>query len=367
MSKFTLWKGLGKKSKDYKFVDRIVSEQYRRGGVEFWIHKYLGPETQTANGDATLTNTATSQSIIPELDIQDVLNMEIRDRTYDPDIYSLMGHYQITDNDFGLTLAGMTITNDTLSITFHLNDMVNQIGRKLMMGDVIEVIHLRDDLVLGSDIAVSKFYVVDEGTRPAEGWDPNWLSHIWRVRCQPISDTQEYRNILNLPPTDTNGDPIKTGNGPSTLADILSTYNKELAISDAIVAEAENQVQFRTFQPAHLYVLPADLDKPESIWAGDGIPPNGSKPVDSGESFPDAAIGSYFLRTDYQPPILYKKTDKRWKRIKIDYRQPWVPTNETLITFINNDSITTYTDDTTHPEKQNIRTAVKPKLDPDII
>ena len=140
-----------------------------------------------------------------------------------------------------------------------------------------------------------------------------------------------------------------------------------MAISDAIVAEAENQVPFRTFQPAHLYVLPADIDKPESIWAGDGIPPNGSKPVNSGESFPDAAIGSYFLRTDYKPPVLYKKTATRWQRVKIDYRQPWVPTNETLITFINNDAITTYTDGTVHPEKQNIRTAVKPKLDPDII
>jgi len=370
MPKLSIWKGVGVKTKDYQLIDRLVSEQYRIGGTEFWIHKYLGPATQVSNGDTTLTNSATSTSAFPELDIQDVLNMEIRDRNYETDIYVMRGHYQMSDNEFSLGQFGMFLNSDTLLITFHLNDMVNQIGRKLMSGDVIEVVHLRDDLVLGQDIAVSKFYVVEEGIRPAEGWSPTWWPHIWRVKCQPITDSQEFSQIFNAPATDAWGDPIPNndGNGNvTTVGDLLSTYNKELSISDAIVQEAENQVPFRNIQGTSYYVYQTDIDKPYSLWSGDGIPPNHSKPVPQGTVFPtDAAIGDYFLRTDYLPSVLYQRQSAKWVRIEVNYRTPWLPANEILKTFINNNSTTTYTDGTTAPEKQNIRTAIKPKLDPNI-
>ena len=74
--------------------------------------------------------------------------MENRDRKYDPDVFELRGVYNVSDNDFDLTQFGLFLTNDTLFISFHINDMVERMGRRLMPGDVIELPHLRDELYL---------------------------------------------------------------------------------------------------------------------------------------------------------------------------------------------------------------------------
>lgn len=367
MPPLTLWKGPNVKTNDYKLIDRLVGEQYRIGGTEFWIYKYLGPATA---GNAAVTGQVVTGEG-DEMIIQDALNMEIRDRKYDLDVYSLKGHYTVSDTEFDLRQFGLFLTNDTIFITFHMNQMVESLGRRLMSGDVIELLHQRDDLVTGLPYAVSKFYVVDEGSRPAEGFSPTWWPHIWRVKCSPITDAQEFKDILSRPVTDASGDPIP-GLGPDgrplTIGDIVSTYNAEITINDGILAEAESEVPFRNTQAAHFYVLVQDIEKPVVLWAGDGIPPNQSKPVNDGITFPlNPEIGDYFLRTDYSPSILYRRETNKWVRVEINWRQSWSPANRVLETFINNDNITTMQDGKTLPERANLRKAVKAKLDPDII
>jgi hypothetical protein len=366
MPPLSLWKGVNVKTNDYKFIDRIVAEQYRVGGAEFWIHKYLGP--------ATSGNVATSGQVVlgsDELVIQDALNMEIRDRKYDPDVYSLKGHYLVSDTEFDLRQFGLFLSNDTVFLTFHLNQMVESLGRRLMAGDVIEILHQRDDQVDGLPYAISKYYVVEEGTRPAEGYSQTWWPHIWRVKCNPITDSQEFKDILNRPATDASGDPIPgTGidGNPPTIGDLISTYPDELKINDAILAEAEAEVPFRNVQSAHFYVLHEDLNKPVILWAGDGIPPNQSKPVNNGITFPiNPEIGDYFLRTDYSPNILYRREQHKWVRCEVNWRQSWSPANRVLETFINNDKTTSLQDGSTIPERTNLRKAVKAKPDPDLI
>lgn len=361
MPPLSLWQGVGVKSKDFKFFDRQISSMYKIGGVEFWIHKYLGPAS---------TNTSTSMpKPTPELVIQDMVNMETRDRSYDKNVYSMKGHYSLQDTEFDLRQFGLFLSNETIFITFHLNDMVDNIGRKLMSGDVIEILNQRDDLVLGGTVAISKYYVVEEGTRPAEGYGPSWLPHIWRVKCNPMTDSQEFQDITQQPALDSSGDPVSNGNGGlSTLANLLSTYDTNLSINNAALTEAETNVPFRNIQGAHLYVLQGDLNKPVSIWAGDGIPPNESKPVNSGSVWPtNAKVGDYFLRTDYNLPILFERKSSSWVRVETDWRTPWVQGNRGLDSFINNTNTTTLADGTTINEQQALKDAVKPKLDPDIV
>lgn len=378
MPPLSLYKGAAVRTNDYRFFDRTISETYRVGGTEFNIHVYLGPTPQGSTGDFTQPNTAlaaanTGTSNV--LEIQDVLNMEIRNRSYDQDVVVLKGHYQISDTEFDLRQFGLFLSNDTIFITFHLNDMVNSIGRTLMSGDVIEIQHRRDDYALG-DFSLPKYYVVMEGARPAEGYSPTWWPHIWRVKCDPMPDTQEYRDILQKPATDLNGDPLPNPNGTSqlTLADILSTYNREIEISDQIVAQAIQEVPFRNLQGQQFYVLAGDINKPVSIFAGDGIPPNQSKPVQSGVSFPAGApAGTWLLRIDYTPPQLFQRVQLAdhqnvWKRHEIDYRTSWSPANTVLESFINNGNVsTTLQDGSVVPQRQDIRTVLKAKLDPDII
>lgn len=370
MPPLQLWKGVAVRTNDYKFIDRLVGEQYRVGGTEFYIHKMIGV-TDTTSMSVNLDKTGNDD---PALTIQDVLNMENRDRKYDQDVYGMFGHYQISDTEFDLRQFGLFLSNDTIFITFHLNNMVDNIGRKLMSGDVIEILHQRDDLITGSPAAVSKFYVVEEGTRPAEGYSPTWWPHLWRVKCNPITDSQEFNDILNKPLLDASGDPVTTTVDGCcdevTLGDIISTRDDELAINDAIVAEAEAEVMFRYFQAQHFYILPGE--RPgfigQDIWTGNGIPPNGSKPVENGRTWPSSPlIGDYFLRTDYNPPQLFKREANKWVREHTAWRNPWLPATQTLVSFINNTATTTLTDGTQIPQQQNLRTAVKPKLDPDII
>jgi hypothetical protein len=375
----TLWKGASVRTNDYKLFDRLIGEQYRVGGTEFSIHKYLGPKPSNVSGDFTQPNTALDAANSGQdnvLQISDVLNMEIRDRAYDQDVIALKGHYAVSDTEFDLRQFGLFLSNETIFITFHLNDMVNSIGRTLMSGDVIEIQHRRDDLALG-DFSLAKYYVVQEGARPAEGYSPTWWPHIWRVKCDPITDSQEYRDILQKPATDLNGDPIPNPNGTGTLtlADMLSTYNREIAINDQIVAQATLEVPFRNLQGQQFYVLEADLNKPVSILSMDGIPPNQSKPVTSAISFPAGApAGTYVLRVDYSPPQLYERVQLAdnsgaiWTNRQIDYRNSWTPSTSTLAGFINNGNVqSTLHNGVVVPQQQDLRTVLRAKLDPDII
>lgn len=369
MPPLTLWKGVAVKTNDYKFIDRVVAEQYRIGGTEFYIHRLIG--IIAADGSVNLDDTGAGD---PVLTIEDPANMESRNRKYDANVYSLKGHYQISDTEFDLKQFGLFLSNDTIFLTFHLNNMVDQIGRKLMSGDVVEIIHQRDDLILGSIAAVSKYYVIQEGTRPAEGYSPTWWPHIWRVKCTPITDSQEFKDILDAPILDASGDPVTDPNNCGkcvTLGDIISTRDDVDDINDAVVEEAEREVPFRYFQAQHFYILPCNNPNVvggQDIWTGAGIPPNGSKPVNNGRTWPEnPLIGDYFLRTDYNPPQLFQRESGKWIRIQTAWRSPWLPATETLVSFINNSNVTTLTDGTQVPQQQNLRKAVKAKLDPDII
>ena len=197
----------------------------------------MGPQAQQGNNDPSEPNygsgfevdNATNEEVNPEgiideTNIQDLLFMENRDRKYDPDIFELRGVYNVSDNDFDLTQFGLFLTNDTLFISFHINDMVEKLGRRLMPGDVIELPHLRDELLLSNDRdAINKFYVVQDAARGSEGFSQTWYPHIWRIKVAPLTDTQEYKDILG------------SAKDPDSLKNQVSAYKTELNISNAIV------------------------------------------------------------------------------------------------------------------------------------
>jgi hypothetical protein len=60
---------------------------YTVGGVDVYIHKYMGPIVDTSpnpgNNDATLPVYTSSDPMY----IEDLLLLENRDRAYDPDVY----------------------------------------------------------------------------------------------------------------------------------------------------------------------------------------------------------------------------------------------------------------------------------------
>lgn len=305
MAKITMWKP--QKTKDYHYMDRIIGEQFFVGGLGIHVHKYIGPYQTDKNttpskpnyieGDETdslsgeLTN---PEGIVNETKIQDLLFLENRDRKYDKNIYELKGVYNVGDNDFDLSQFGLLVTQDTFYMTFHINDMVNVLGRKLMSGDVLELPNLVEylGLEIGED-PIPKYYVVQDANRGGEGFSQTWWPHIWRVKIGPISDSQEYAGILNEP-------------GEQDRNDGLSVYKDTLNISDQVVKAAEQNADSYTVPLAeHLFGYDSVSDEAEfdqSIPVGDVFPNNPN-------------IGDYFVRTDFQPNRLFRWTGTVWQRL----------------------------------------------------
>ena len=321
MPRLSLWKP--QKGNDYKMIDRVIREHFNVGGTGVFIHKYLGPHAQANSTDSTQPD----NSVVRPNNIQDLLFLENRDRKYDADVYDMRGVYQVQDSDFDLTQFGAFLSNDTIYMTFHLNEMIDTLGRKLMSGDVLELPHQRDDTMLDmarvefttqpakkfrkgetitgatsgttatvvnynhsakvlrmvtdgdftvgetvtgtsstavGDVSayypegpqpINRYYVIEDAARGSEGYSPTWYPHIWRVKCTPLVDSPEFSDILG------------TGEQKDDLRNLISTYQSEIDIGDAIINQAQTEVPKPGYETAHLYVNKADQFIPGSLYA----------------------------------------------------------------------------------------------------
>lgn len=282
------------RTNDYQFFDRTISEMYTVGGLDIYVHKYLGPQTgDVGDTDATLPVYDSSNPLF----IEDLLLLENRDRAYDPDVYIMRGVYRTQDVDFDLTQFGLFLNNDTLFITFHYNDMIDTFGRKLMTGDVIEVPNLKDYNPLNKTLpqALPRYYVIQDANFASEGFSQTWLPHLWRVKATPMVNAQEYQQIVNKPFMPDNiwdpgnfypqGETVLDGNtyyvakknvppgtpitdtefwllvaDPATVSDKMSTRPKDLAINDAILTQAYAEVPYSGYDTVKFYILPTGPD-----------------------------------------------------------------------------------------------------------
>jgi hypothetical protein len=333
MPRLSLYKS--EKGPDFKFLDRIINEQFQVGGTDIYIHRYAGA-VAPATGASTPTTPNYSNTPIPELGIQDVLFMENRDRNYDPDVYVLRGIYTMQDLDFNLSQFGLFLSNDNIMMHFHLRGCVDSLGRKIMSGDVLELPHLKDEYALDdSTVALKRFYVVTDVSRPASGFSQTWYPHLLRAKCQPLVDTQEFSQILDADSGAEDG---------STLRDLLSTYKTSIAINNQIIEQANQDAPLSGYDDSNLFVIPTDsqglveyesasnttddastdtkdasfvLSSPKgkvyvSATSGNGTPPNGAI-FGSGINFPASpSKGQFYLRTDYLPNALFRFDGKNW-------------------------------------------------------
>jgi hypothetical protein len=282
--------------------------------------------------------------VLDETNIQDLLFLENRDRLYDPDVYELRGVYNVGDQDFDLTQFGLFLSADTIYVTFHINDMIQRMGRKLMAGDVLEFPHVRDDLLLDqSKPAVNKFYVVQDASRAAEGFSQTWFPHIWRIKASPMTDAQEYRDILQQ----------DADNGVDTLKDALSTYQAELKISKAIIAAGEKAV-------------PKYQDDTSNLVNNTTKSPvyDHGEQVGQGNSFPMApSQGDFFVRTDYMPNAMFVYRGTRWQRVS-EYNDTATMRDRVFNAgpFVNNTSTTVIGNEEV-PVRQALSQVIRPKTD----
>ncbi len=460
MPRLSLWKD-GAHTNDYKYMDRRISEMFTVGGTGILVHKYLGTTEQnlskttsgaqvapgatlafastadidlgmfvTASGvptgtkvaaktATTVTLSATTTAAVAAgasvkfytdaakpsytnqsaLNIQDLLFLENRDRKYDPDVYSMRGIYQVQDVTFDLSQFGMFLQTGTLFMVFHINDMVATLGRKLMPGDVIELMHLKDYYPLDDSlpVALKRYYVISDCNNAAEGYSATWWPHLWRCKINPLTDSQEYKDILNQIKLDI--DPITGNTGNVTLGSVSSIIGKYIEINDAILREAETNVPYSGYDISTLYIkstepgggpgdpsgVTADNDtstadgniintdagiaSPDATihgyLTGTGGAPNGL-PVYSGIAFPtNPLVGDYALRTDYLPNRLFRWDGRRWVKIEDNVRTTLTPgpNNTTLRSSFVNNTDTFINNSGNVTVRQSLSQALKPKAD----
>jgi len=356
------------KGNDYKFIDKTVWEMFQVGGTDVLVHKYIGPGAATQGDTPSTPNYGTSN----ETQIQDLLFLENRDRKYDPDIYLLRGVYNLSDIDFNLSQFGLFLQNDTVFMTFHINDTVEKLGRKIMAGDVVELPHLKDEYALNDfSFALKRFYVVEEVNRAAEGFSVTWYPHLYRAKLKPLVDSQEFKQIL---------DNVAGEGSNQTLRDIMSTYEKEMQITAAVLDQAEADAPKSGYDTTKFYhmqrgpdgspqLISADLEnvyitnnQPQatdengaplfdtegnpiyagvtadqtfrsierpgygtlngntSSWLDDALPANGAR-FTAGIAFPTTPQeGQFCLRTDYLPQRLFRYSGTRWIKIEDNVR-----------------------------------------------
>jgi|TARA_B110000881_G_C18549829_1_gene503425 hypothetical protein len=377
MPRLSLYKP--QKGNDYNFIDKQILEMFTVGGTDLHLHKYLGAENPSEE-DATADQPR--YDAVKETNIQDMLFLENRDRKYDPDVYTMRGIYNVSDIDFNLSQFGLFLSNDTLMLTVHINSSVKTVGRKIISGDVIELPHLKDEYALNDySVALKRFYVVEEVNRASEGFSQTWYPHLYRLKLKQIVDSQEFKEILDLPAEE-------DAPGGNTLRDLLSTYDKEMQINNAIVNQAEADASQAGYDTSHYFTLALDANgntalvdtdadgipdtmvQPEregynGYLLGDGIPTNGAA-FGHGISFPgEPQNDDFFLRTDFSPNRLFRFDNTRWVKQEDNVRMTLTNTNDRTTqkgTFVNNTTSSTIAGEAV-VERQSLSKALRPKAD----
>ena len=457
MPRLSMWRD--NHSNDYRFFDKRISEYFTIGATGVYLHKYIGTNSQanayaltsevsanttvltfanvstfepgqtvqgigiaanttitvansTANTVTISANTTTTiangtpisvywkdweQPVYQNQsaqNIQDLLFLENRDRKYDEDVYVMRGIYTVNDNDFDLTQFGLFLNADTVYMTFHLNDMIATLGRKIMSGDVIELPHKKDYYPLDATIpaVLKRFYVVQDCTFSSEGFSQTWWPHLWRIKMTPLVDAQEYKDILN--------NITASENTSETIGNVSSNFSKLLQINDAIIEQAEQDVDKSGNNMDELYIVPLTPDgspgDPTGLGAantatyagstrtlsttspttpnvaipaylgGDGTAPNGFA-VTASTEFPSSPnLGQYVLRTDFLPNRLFRYDGARWIKVEDNVRANLTPGPDNLTQrsiFVNDTTTYTNQEGERFPTRQSLSKALTPKAD----
>ena len=203
-------------------------------------------------------------------------------------------------------------------------------------------------------------------------------------------DVPEYKDIFDRPVNE-------EVPGGDTLRDLLSNYNKQIEINDAVVKQAEADTAKSGYDTTNLFTLEVNKDGKVDIVTtdsntldastaneladrvmqtpkregydgyllGDGIAPNGES-FGHGIGFPQGQIeGDYFLRTDMLPNRLFRYDGRRWVKIEDSVRMDMTQSstrNTQKTGFINNSKTDTIGGEVTE-QRQSLSKAPRPRAD----
>lgn len=289
--------------------------------------------------------------------IQDPILQENRDRDYSTDPIATKGYYDLLDVPTELTRFGIELPSQVFSIQLSFTATVAQLGRPIVIGDIIEL--PSQTQYSPYMVPIKKWLEVTDVAWATNGFTPSWVPLILKVTASPALASQETQDIFgNLAEEPVAGGLglMDKGNGRNP------NYQDFSDVAATITADAKTEVPergregsglIRQFTDAELLSaqqqgLPAgNLNNiglyPRGSYIEDAMPPN-NLPFIEGTVLPpiaQATDGEYF-RLNYAgmagniPSRLYRysKIKGRWIHLETDRRQQGNPTKPILQEFL---------------------------------
>lgn len=276
------------------------------------------------------------QTSTDERNIEDIVLFENRNRDYTTTPISMKGYYDLLSPQTILMRLGAGITTTTYNIRVLFSSCISQLGRPIVIGDIIE---LPSETQYTPALDPIKRYVeVTDVTWDSTTYTPGWVPIMLLVTAQPALASQETRKIFGDISMKVDGmglfQPMDEG---------AIKYQDFSEITDGIRAEAiaelpemgsEGSNTVREFTPEEVALAapfgnlkPLNFNR-TGLYVEDALPQNGA-PYTEGPEFPASPKDGDYHRMVYVgmsrdiPAKLYRfsTTKNRWIYLETDRRE----------------------------------------------
>jgi hypothetical protein len=394
MPRLSLYKP--EKGNNYKFIDKKIYQMFQVGGTDIYLHKYIGPtdpsDPNKALGESTIQDVLFGENRDRKYDssvytIRGVYNVQDIDFNLSQfglflqnDIVFMTVHINNTVETIGRKLmAGDVLELPHLIDYYALNSLQYALRKFYVIEDITRAaegfsvtwwphlyrLKLRpmpdsqefkditnkpvDEDNFAGDWECEKTYYPGQIIR----FNGILYEVLQQADCIDAPNSEYYRPLED--------NEIQSGN---------TDYDTALEINQSIIAEAEADAKLSGYETQHFFTLSLDENQNVNLITvdqsnisidsanfvnrtvrtpvkdgysgyllGDGIPPNGA-PYGFGIQFPgNAAVGDFFLRTDYLPNRLFRYDGVRWVKYEDKVRMTLTNTDDRQTqktSFINN-------------------------------
>lgn len=249
-------------------------------------------------------------------DIQfDGVFLENRDRDYANTAIQIKAHYELYEPNTEMSRFGFDVDNTQIFYTVSLKQCVLELGRPLVIGDIMEVPF--ESQYTPSLTRVPKYVEVTDITWSANGYTPGWQPILQRITATPMVASQETNKIVQK---------------HSVLSDEVNQVLDYQDVTDGLFAQQQQQVPQRGADVSGIREFSideinkakesdVDLSKlnrfaKSTTYMEDGYPPN-KEPFTEGSSWPDKPCDGDWHRLTYDvgdiPPRLFKYNGRKGK------------------------------------------------------
>lgn len=276
--------------------------------------------------------------------------IENRDRDYSNTAIKIKGYYDLFDKDSELMQIGFVLNGGMFYITANFTDIVNRIGRPIVIGDILE---LPSETQYDPNMnPIKKYLEVTDVGWSTEGYTPGWKPLMVRIVAEPMIAKQETMDII--------GDLVGAIDQSGLFTVDNSKYSNIENTGEIVREKASMDVPLRGADSSEIReILPEEAEpyikmgvnvnkltvNSQGLYVEDAIPPNGASYTE-GTSFPTNPIDKQYHRMIYVgmadniPARLYRYSTakSRWIYIESDLRSKYNPQKPTIQQLKNSES-----------------------------